>query len=156
MPGARQVNTSPFGRGFLFSLPHQPLSARIADIFDNNNIVSSNKNKFPLIYLGRIWTWDNNNFISTPECEALNGYWIFMLDDAESQVKGFPLATSNVQLKAGWNLWGPEDTNLNPFANIFDVHIVKWKENKFVTISQAANNKSLDRGIAYWIYSNHN
>lgn len=131
----------------LISLPRDSRDS-IGQIFDNSEI------------MGTVWTWTNNSQNSTfarigtdEHLSALAGYWIFSRVETIDEISGNAVKTADdkIELKTGWNLFGPSAEIVNPYNANIRGSIWCWNGSMFVDVDKLTGKLIVGKG--YWLYS---
>jgi hypothetical protein len=98
---------------------------------------------------GKCWKWSKNNvYEPVNSAEPQQGLWVNVKNDKSVIVKGEPSSSKTINLKFGWNAYGPYKEGTIPK----DVEaIFTWENSKYRQLDK--NTEKLKRGKAYWIFS---
>jgi len=99
---------------------------------------------------------DSGDFIEPdPNVEVGVGYWVYVLEDEDVDLLGFPVERLNLSLRQGWNLIGPPygGSSIADPADDPDDSVIPWAFTWNAVEKRYDMTQLLEAGRGYWVYA---
>ena len=139
----------------LISLSFEPFDPAVETVFSMEKNGTSGDER-ETVFSGSIWKWANDGIVGRLEMvnsvHALTGYWLYLARDTEISidVNGYLVQDTNIEVKSGWNVVGPEKNIGIPSHEKIDGPYWTWNGTTFISES------ILEKQKGYWIHATEN
>jgi len=99
---------------------------------------------------------DSGDFIEPdPDVEVGVGYWVYVLEDENVDLLGFPVNRLTLNLRQGWNLIGPPygGSSIADPADYPDDSVIPWAFTWNAREKRYDMTQLLEAGKGYWVYT---
>ena len=93
-----------------------------------------------------LWGWDGTQYVTVENPAPMQGLWVYSAESSEINLTGTKVASGEVILKEGWNLFGPAENCIAPAG----LQIFSWDQN-YQDLLEGSD--ALVQGRGYWFYS---